>query len=411
MTARAPVFALAVVGTLALGYVALRSATPGEDPSVRATLSVVDLLRGDMGEGFARALEPRPFLFPEDHGPHPDFRTEWWYLTGNLLDPAGRPFGFQLTLFRSALNPGAEAPGREDGASSSWFARQVYMGHFAVTDGEGGELRAFERFARGAQGLAGARARPFRVWVEDWSLEGPASPDSALFPLTLRAREGEVELTLALSPAKPMVLQGEAGLSRKGPEPGNASYYYSFTRLAASGEVRVGGVPLPVAGTAWMDREWSTSALSPGQVGWDWFALQLEDGYDLMFYRLRREDGSPDPLSSGSWVTPEGEGRTLAAEEVGLEVLGRWRSPLDGASYPARWRLTVPGERMEVEIVPLVPDQELPLTFRYWEGAVRVSGTRRGKGVEGVGYVELTGYADSGAPPASGRRISRTGGG
>ena len=285
------------------------------------------------------------------------------------------------------------------------------MGHFAVTDGEGGRLQAFERFARGAVGLAGARTRPFRVWVEDWSLEGPSAPDTALFPLTLRAREGDVALSLTLTAAKPLVPQGEEGLSRKGPEPGNASYYYSFTRLEAVGDGSPGGEKVPVTGTAWMDREWSTSALSPGQVGWDWLALQLDTGHDLMVYQLRGGDGSADPLSKGSWVTPRGEVRPLAWDEVTLEVLGEWASPRDGAVYPGRWRLAVPGEGLDVEIVPLVADQELPLAFRYWEGAVWVSGMLRGREVGGVGYVELTGYAEGAAPEGEGRRIGRTGGG
>jgi predicted secreted hydrolase len=197
-----------------------------------------------------------------------------------------------------------------------------------------------------------------------------------------------------------MALQGDRGLSQKGPEPGNASYYYSFTRLEATGELALEGSRVPVRGTAWLDREWSTSALSPGQVGWDWFALQLDDGHDLTVYRLRRQDGSADPLSKGSWVGPGGEMRVLGAPEVELEVLERWASPLDGTLYPARWRLAVPGEELELEVVPLLSDQELALTFRYWEGAVRVTGTRRGRGVSGVGYVELTGYADAPARPA-----------
>ncbi|MDT8342471.1 MAG: lipocalin family protein, partial [Longimicrobiales bacterium] len=196
---------------------------------------------------------------------------------------------------------------------------------------------------------------------------------------------------------KPLVLQGERGLSRKGPEPGNASYYYSFTRLEASGRVRVDGVEHPVSGTAWLDREWSTSALSAGQVGWDWFALQLADGRDLMVYRLRREDGSTDPLSKGVLVAADGAGRPLAAGDFGLEVLERWRSPLDGAVYPSVWRVTVPGEALDLRVTPVRADQELNVTVRYWEGAVDVTGSgERGAPVTGRGYVELTGYA--GAP-------------
>ncbi len=412
---RTSLLLLAVVALfLLVGAFALGIGRGSRPQPVRASLSVSDVLGGEPDERFARALAPRAFRFPADHGPHPEFRTEWWYLTGNLEGAGGRPFGFQLTLFRSALAPpahGGEAQRLRDGpaprlappahgggargapALSSWSSDQVYMGHLALTDAEAGTFRAFERFSRGALGLAGARAEPFRVWLEDWVLEGPAQAGQDIFSLTLTAGEGESSLRLVLEPAKPLVLQGENGLSQKGPEPGNASYYYSFTRLLASGTLEIGGETVGVSGTAWMDREWSTSALSAGQVGWDWFALQLDDGHDLMFYQLRLEDGSPDPLSKGSWVDPEGGSRVLGSEEVELEVLDWWTSPLDGASYPARWALRVPSEALEVEVVPLLPDQELELTFRYWEGAVRVRGSRAGTAVEGMGYVELTGYA------------------
>jgi predicted secreted hydrolase len=365
---------------------------------------------GEAGAGYARATRPRPFLFPEDHGPHPEFRTEWWYLTGNLEGPEGEPYGFQFTLFRSAVDPTPPS------SSSAWASHQVFMGHFAVTDGRGRTFHAFERFSRQALGLAGATASPLRVWLEDWELRetggagglppgrdaaasgsgSAAGPGGAsdVFPLTLSAAEGEVALKLEISPLKPMVLQGDEGLSQKGAEPGNASYYYSFTRLGARGRLSLGGRERPVTGTAWMDREWSTSALSQGQVGWDWFALQLDDGRELMYYQLRLADGTPDPLSKGVLVGPA-DTRLLSSSEVELTVLERWTSPLDGTEYPGAWRLRVPDQELELEIRPLIPNQELELTFRYWEGAVVVEGSLAGKAVSGRGYVELTGYASS----------------
>jgi predicted secreted hydrolase len=297
------------------------------------------------------------------------------------------------------------------------------MGHLAITDGAGGRFHAFERFSRGALELAGAAWDPFRVWLEDWELRGPVEGPSALaeplrgasgmeiFPLRLRALEEGVGLDLSFLPAKPMVLQGEQGLSQKGPEPGNASYYYAFTRLSASGVLVLGPDTIPVRGSAWMDREWSTSALSQGQVGWDWFALQLEDGYDLMYYQLRREDGSADPLSKGSLVDPTGAMSSLRQGDVALEVLEVWRSPLDGAGYPARWRISVPDREMTLEVTPLMPHQELDLTFRYWEGAVRVVGTREGRPVVGRGYVELTGYGVEAGEGPEVRGMGRTGSG
>jgi predicted secreted hydrolase len=386
-----------------LAYGAARLARPDPDTMPRTSLSVAQVMGQEASpSGFARAREPRPFVFPRDHGPHPDFRTEWWYITGNLESPGGAPFGFQITFFRNALKP------EEPMGSSPWRTRQVYMGHFAVTDSAGEGFHAFERFSRGAVGLAGARSRPFRVWIEDWELRG-GGPEGTDFPWTLGIREEDVALRLRLSPAKPLVLQGDEGLSQKGPEEGNASYYYSYTRLEAQGEMELPRGTLPVRGRAWMDREWSTSALSPGQVGWDWFALQLDDGHDLMYYQLRREDGSADPLSKGRWVRPNGTSRLVENGEVGLRVTERWQSPLDGAEYPGGWRLELPREELSLRITPLLPDQELRLTFRYWEGAVRVEGTRRGERVTGRGYVELTGYAEVPATESPERRIGRTG--
>lgn len=381
-----------------------------------ADLSLVATLGGADTAGYRRASEVRDFVFPDDHGPHPTFRTEWWYVTGNLSSESGEDFGFQLTIFRSAL-----APTPPDGPSA-WATNQAYMGHFALTDVSGGEHRAAERFARGAGGLAGARVAPFRVWIEDWVIEsenddarsadseiadrGAAEPGMAgdparggsIFPLRLSADAGGVRLDLRLEAGKPLVLQGERGLSRKGPEPGNASYYYAHTRMPAAGTVEVDGRSEDVSGLAWLDREWSTSALSAGLVGWDWFALQLDDGWELMVYRLRREDGSAAPESDGALIAPDGRRVGLDwGSEVVATPTGTWRSPLDGAAYPSGWRIVVPDRGWDLAVEPAVADQELRLAFRYWEGAVRVRGSgEAGAPVTGRGYVELTGYAEDG---------------
>lgn len=346
-------------------------------------LSVPELLGGTPDAGFERALGPRPFSFPADHGPHPGFRTEWWYVTGNLATASGRPFGYQLTFFRSALAP--EMPER----SSAWATRQVYMAHFAVSDPRQGDFHSFERFSRGALGLAGAEAEPLRVWLEDWTLD---SGSPATLPLRLRAADGQVLLDLTLGSAKPVVLQGDRGLSQKGEAPGNASYYYSWTRMPTSGTLAVGGVEHAVEGLSWMDREWSTSALDDDQVGWDWFSLQLDDGTELMYYQLRTTDGGTHPASAGTLVAREGGSRRLRGEDLHLEVLDTWRSPVTGAAYPSRWRLEVASEELSLEIEPLLADQELRLSVLYWEGAVRFDGARAGRPVSGRGYVELTGY-------------------
>lgn len=352
------------------------------EPETRRSLSLADTLGAEEDEGYARALAPRPFAFPDDHGPHPEFKTEWWYFTGNLENEAGRRFGYQLTFFRIALSP-TPVP-----RASAWGADQLYMGHFALSDLDGGRFFAEERLGRAALGLAGAQAAPFRVWLEDWQASGPAHT----FPLRLQAAGAEVALDLRLDEGKPLVLQGEAGLSRKSAAVGNASYYYSFTRLPTSGRLRIGAQGFTVRGDSWLDREWSTSALAPDQQGWDWFALQFDDGRELMFYQLRLKNGGRDPASKGILVEADGQSRLLRDEEVELEVLEHWRSPR-GGSYPARWRLRVPREDLDLRVTPLLADQELAVSIRYWEGAVGVTGTRAGRPLSGRGYVELTGYA------------------
>ena len=359
----------------------------GEPRSPRASLSVADALRTADDRGYAKAIEPREFSFPADHGPHPGFRTEWWYSTGNLGTAGGRRFGFQLTFFRSALAP--EMPDRR----SAWATREAWLAHFAVSDLDGERFLSFERWSRGGPvGLAGARGRPFRVWVEDWSAAGTGG---GVFPLRLSARQEDVGIDLSLEQGKPPVLQGERGLSRKSAEPGNASYYYSLSRMPAQGTIRLGNETFAVTGLAWMDREWSTSSLGADQTGWDWFALQLADGSEVMLYRLRLRDGTADPASSGTVIGPGGESRALSLRDFTLEDLDRWRSPRSGAAYPARWRLRIPSAALDLEVRPLLADQELDVSFRYWEGAVEVKGNRGGRPVRGRGYVELTGYAEN----------------
>ncbi len=341
---------------------------------------------GGEASGFARAEAPRRFVFPDDHGPHPDYRTEWWYYTGNLATTDGRRFGFQLTFFRYALVPG------EPAGESAWRSHQVYMAHFALTDVQSGRFLAEERFARATLGLAGAQATPFAVWLENW--EAKAAQPGAAWPVQLEADSDNMALALTLSPLKPIVLQGEAGLSRKSTEPGNASYYYSASRLEAIGSLRIGDEVFKVTGSAWLDREWSTSALAADQAGWDWFALQFDNGSELMYYQLRRKEGGADPASAGSLIRPDGSKRALDADAVYIEVTDYWQSP-NGGSYPSGWRLRVPSADLALTVEPLTANQELDFSVRYWEGAVAVSGTQAGRPVEGYGYVELTGYADS----------------
>lgn len=355
-----------------------------------AGLSVAAALSGADTAGFARAVEPRAFRFPEDHGPHPEFRTEWWYVTANLADRAGRPFGFQWTIFRNALAPAAStAPARP----SAWGTNQAWLAHFAVSDIAGKRFHSFERWGRGALDLAGARSRPFRVWLGPWEM---AAQGAEAFPARLVASEGEVAIDLILEPGKPPVLQGDRGLSRKGPEVGNASYYYSLPRLPTRGRIRVEDGWHEVSGLAWLDREWSTSALSEGQVGWDWLALQLDSGKELMIYRLRHRDGSADPTSRATWIAADGTATTWPLSQIGFQADGRFESPRSGARYPDHFRIEIPQLGVALDVRPALADQELDVSFRYWEGAVVVTGTERGRPVGGKGYVELTGYAGQG---------------
>ncbi len=360
-------------------------------PVPRGRLSVTSILAGEVGS-FARAERPRAFVFPRDHAEHSDFRNEWWYLTGHLSNSEGDDFGYQLTFFRSAL--AATPPPRR----SAWGAKNLYMGHFALSDVSAQEFHFAERFARGALGLAGTTVDPFSVWLEGWNLEAvSAASDTTpgdLPELRLLAAEDDFAADLRLQPMKPVVAQGDNGLSRKGASAGNASHYYSVTRLRTTGVVRLGATSHEVLGSSWFDREWSTSALEADQVGWDWFSLQLSDDRELMLYLMRRVDGTNDPVSSGTLVRADGSAVHLRHIDFDVQVVDRWRSR-EGVSYPSRWRIRVPSIQLELDVRPRVADQEFAATFRYWEGMVGASGTAAGEAIRARGFVELTGYPSS----------------
>jgi predicted secreted hydrolase len=358
--------------------------TPGLAPPQQST--GLRLLGGETDDGFARATEPRPFVFPADHGSHPEYRTEWWYFTGNLATASGRHFGFELTFFRYAL-------GRSDAArdgASAWRADQAWMAHFAVTDTAGRRFIARERLTRGALGLAGAVAEPLEVWVKDWAASGRGAGDELM--LRLEASDDVVALDLNLAATIPHVAQGDRGLDTKGEGRGNASHYYSVPRLAAKGELTVEGETFVVSGLAWLDREWSTSSLDPGTTGWDWFALHLSDGSSLMFYRLRTERGGASPYSGGSLVSADGSRTRLTVNDVELTELADWTSTLSGVRYPVAWRLSAPRAGISLDIAPYLQNQELALSVRYWEGAVHAEGRGPGGPVTAQGYLELAGY-------------------
>ena len=353
--------------------------------------------------GYARADKVRAFTYPDDQGPHPEYQTEWWYYTGNLDTPEGRHFGFQLTFFRRAITP--TLPAR----ASDWATNQVYFAHFAITDAQANEHFSTERFSRGAAGLAGATGNPHRVWLDDWEIKQVPLPGASAnvspistangplpplpYALQLHASDSGRSLSLTLYSPKPPVLHGDQGLSQKTATVGNASYYASLTRLESEGTLTVGGQTYKVTGLAWMDQEFGTTGLGPDAVGWDWFSIQLSDNRELMFFQIRQKDGSIEPLSGGTLVQADGTTKHLTREQVQVQVLDRWTSNYSRATYPARWMLTVPSENINLTLKPYVADQEMRVSFTYWEGAVEISGISGGNTVQGKGFVELTGYA------------------
>lgn len=378
---------LAILLLSGLFYVLWRTAGAAADET---TASLVPLLAEEDTVGYARATEPDAIRFPRDYGPHNDYQTEWWYYTGNLETAGGRPFGFQLTFFRRALAP--PPAGQEDDqiGSGDWRSNQVYLAHFTISDVTENAFYPAERFSRGAAGLAGAQAEPYRVWLENWHAEQRAPG-----VVSLHAETEQVELNLTLTETLPPILHGDGGLSPKGPEPGNASYYYSIVQQAAAGSVTIAGEQFDVTGLAWKDHEYSTSALSEGAVGWDWFSLQMDDGSALMFFQIRRDDGSLEPASSGTFIYPDGRTRHLTREDWQLEVLDSWTSPISGATYPAGWLITIPAIGLELTGRPLMSDQELNVSTVYWEGAVSFDGVIDNRPVTARGYIEMTGYAEA----------------
>jgi predicted secreted hydrolase len=368
-------------GAALIGVTQLQS-----QPAPAFSADVVSALSGDDTAGFARAYAVREFKFPQDYGAHPEFQTEWWYNTGNLATADGRRFGVKFTIFRRGLSP--QAPARE----SDWATNQIYFADFAVADIAANRFIYTNRFSRGAAGLAGAVTDPrVKIWIEDWSL---TATDSSASTFHLQAADGPIAVDLTLRRVKPVVLEGDRGLSAKSPEPGNASYYYSLTRLLAQGTITVDGATYPVSGATWMDREFSTSALPKDALGWDWFALQLDDGREIMLYQIRKQGGSVESTSDGTLVQADGTTTHLALADYTITPLGKWTSPHTGAVYPSGWRLTVnaPTGPIQLEVTPLMRDQELNTTTAYWEGASRITGTEDGKPLTGYGYVELTGY-------------------
>jgi predicted secreted hydrolase len=336
-------------------------------------------------EGWREATAGYQYLFPRDHASHNDYKIEWWYYTGNLETVSGRRFGYQLTFFRTGITPQAANPSR-------WAVRDLYMVHFCISDIEQKAFHSFEKLNRAGIGWAGAASDSYRVWNEGWQAQMQGKEH------LLKAGNGDYQLDLRLSPDKPEVIHGENAISQKGALAGNASHYFSLTRLASTGSLRVGGESFAVTGLSWMDHEFGTSFLEESQTGWDWFSIQLEDKRELMMFQIRRADGSLDPRSSGTLIEADGRAVHIPFADFNLRPTGAsWRSEASGATYPVGWLIDLPRFALRLNVKAAFDNQELKTTestaVTYWEGSVDVEGTNGESKIKGRGYLEMTGYS------------------
>jgi predicted secreted hydrolase len=326
---------------------------------------------GSDADGFQVPRRGTALSFPRDHGPHSDFRIEWWYITANLQTEDGTPLGAQWTLFRSALAPGDE---------SGWSSRQIWLGHAAVTTAQ--HQYVAERLARGGVGQAGVVASPFEAWIDDWQMK-PSSSDGGdqLGHVELSASGQDFSYEMTLSAKGPLVLQGDRGYSVKS-SAGQASYYYSQPFYEVSGTVTMGGVPVKVSGRAWLDREWSSQPLASDRTGWDWFSLHLASGEKIMAFRLR---DSADGYTSANWISSDGTTTPLSSNDVLLEPLRK--AKVNGKDIPVAWRVRIPSKGLDITTNALNDQAWMATSTPYWEGPISFTGS-----TTGVGYLEMTGY-------------------
>lgn len=328
---------------------------------------------GTDAEGYATVEPGRALVFPDDHGPHPGYRIEWWYLTTNLEDEVGTPLGIQWTLFRQALAPGPQRDG--------WESQQLWMGHAGVTTPD--KHYSAERFARGGIGQGGVALDPFTAWIDDWDMRSTTTDGDPLQALQLRAGGEGFSYRLDLATDAAPALQGVNGYSVKSDD-GQASYYFSQPFFTVSGEIELDGETRTVTGRAWMDREWSSQPLSADQEGWDWFSLHLPEGEKLMVFGLRGSDGAV--FHAGTWFTPDGQGTPLASEAVSMTPLTF--TDIDGRRVPTSWQIEIAARGLSITTHAVNPYSWMDTTISYWEGPIRFSGSH-----EGVGYLEMTGYS------------------
>jgi predicted secreted hydrolase len=328
---------------------------------------------GMSGDGFAPVVPGKILTFPADHGPHPDFRIEWWYVTANLKDGNGEAYGAQWTLFRQAMHPGAQLEG--------WGNQQIWMGHAAVTRAD--THRFSETFARGGVGQADAETMPFRAWIDAWQMRGlEGMRDDTLAPLELKASGSDFAYMLRLDSDHALVLQGEAGYSRKS-ERGQASYYYSQPYFKAAGSLTIDDRRVQVSGLAWMDREWSSQPLAPDQKGWDWLSLHFNSGEKLMLFRLRQTDGND--FTSGKWFAGDGGTRLIGPGDIVMTP--KVFTAVGARKVPTSWDISIPALALSISCLPLNAKSWMGTSFPYWEGPISFAGTHAG-----VGYLEMTGY-------------------
>ena len=341
---------------------------------------------------FKTVRSPCSLRFPADHGPHPGYRSEWWYYTGNLQSSGGRQFGYQVTIFRYQTSPPGDAEQWPD-PGSAWRTQQVFIAHAAVADLEMNVHHQSQTVARAALGMAAAdyRNRQTTISVGNYSI------NIDLLSHVVRASAADFAIDLRLAPQKPLVLHGKQGYSRKGNQPAEASCYYSFTRLLTNGTVSVRGRTETVTGLSWMDHEFSTAPLAPDLVGWDWFSLQLDNQTELMLYLLRQADGQYSTASSGAFIDAKGNVTPLDLKEFTLDIPQTWTSPYSGGTYPSTWHIRIPKIGLQVSIQAQMANQEMrteqTTNVVYWEGSVKADGRLKGQVISGKGYVELTGYA------------------
>jgi predicted secreted hydrolase len=331
--------------------------------------------------GFQQALPGYKFSFPKDHATHNNFKTEWWYYSGHLAAEDGRRFGYELTFFRRALD--------DDDTSIKLDSNNIYVAHFAISDLNGKRFSYREKIdPSGARG-SGAKSDTYKVWNGDWSVELVGNQHH------LNAKYLAYTLDLLLTPLKEPVIHGADGVSRKASCAGCASHYYSLSRMKAEGTLTIGTQTVPVVGLSWMDHEFGTKMLGERIVGWDWYAVQLDEGTELMLYVLRNLDGTIDSNSAGTFVGKKGSTRFFTAKDFSVKKLGDWKSPASGVTYPSGWQITIPIAQVELTLRPALLDQELITNLdTYWEGASTVEGKFGQATVKGEAFVELAGYQD-----------------